>query len=283
MNKRETGALGHQDFCRFRDYLEKISGIHLPDNKEYLITTRLRKIMQEQDIESINRLLSVLDGTPGRGGLHEKIVDAMTTNETFWFRDNYPFEYFRRQLLPELFSSKTTGNVKVWCAACSSGQEPYSIAIVADEVATSSSQYAHRKVDIVATDISKSMLERCKTGIYDKLEITRGMSDARMRKHFHQVEQDQWQVDDQVSRRVTFKPLNLMESFNSLGKFDIIFCRNVLIYFNPELKSDILKRLHQQLLPGGILFLGASEGLGNNSHLFEMIQCQPGIAYRAIN
>ena len=271
-----------QEFHLFRDYLEKVCGIHLPDNKEYLVSTRLRKIMQEQKLESLKQLLKVLESSPGRGGLHEKIVDAMTTNETYWFRDNYPFQYFQQKLLPELFASSSHSRVKVWCAACSSGQEPYSLAIIADELMASQPQYANRQIEIVATDISRSMLERCKEGIYDKMEITRGMSDERMRKHFHQVNDNQWQVDEKIRRKVNFKPLNLMESYASIGRFDIIFCRNVLIYFTADLKSDIIKRMHAQLNPDGVLFLGASEGLGTNSQLFEMLHCQPGIAYRSL-
>ncbi|WP_317931625.1 protein-glutamate O-methyltransferase CheR [Halioxenophilus sp. WMMB6] len=279
-SKNQFADPNREEFHKFRDYLESVSGIHLPDNKDYLIVTRLKKILQNQGLDSITSLLSEVQRA-GRRELREQVINAMTTNETFWFRDNYPFHYFQQRLLPDLFRSRA-GKIRVWCAACSSGQEPYSLAMLADEMTSVGGQFAGRQVEFIATDISTAMLERCKEGVYDKLEITRGMRPERMQKHFHQVSENLWQVEANIRQKVNFRQLNLTDAFIGLGKFDVIFCRNVLIYFNSELKTNILGRLHEQLVTNGTLFLGASEGLGASGNLFEMIQCEPGIAYRAL-
>lgn len=276
----DNSAVNRHDFLAFRDVLEKISGIHLPENKSYLIATRLRKLMQERKIPDLRSLLDTLQINSDLR-LRTQVIDAMTTNETFWFRDSYPFEYFQKQLLPAAFAQKT-GKIRVWCAACSSGQEPYSLAMIVDEMTAAGGKFSGRQVEIVATDISASILDRSKQGIYDRLEITRGMSGDRVRRYFHQLDENQWQINESLRRRINFKALNLTEPFSPMGKFDVIFCRNVLIYFSAELKLDILTRLRQQLVANGTLFLGASEGIGGAGQLYKMLQCNPGIAFQAI-
>lgn len=275
----QTG-LNPQDFNQFRDLLENFSGIHLPTSKQYLVATRLRKLMQEHRFASLRDLMAALK-QGSQPALRNQVIDAMTTNETYWFRDNYPFQYFQNQILAEMAKTKLGGRLRVWCAACSSGQEPYSLAIIADEFSRLNNS-RDWQLEIVATDISNNMLERCREGIYDHLELTRGMSEHRLTRYFDKLDGGRWRVKDELRQRINFRKLNLMESFASLGRFDVIFCRNVLIYFTAELKSDILNRLHQQLQPKGILFLGASEGLGAIGDRFEMVQCQPGIAYRNV-
>ncbi len=268
------------EFDQFRSILETASGIHLPLSKQYLVATRLRKLMHQHNFGTLKQLLSTLRSASA-GSLRNQVVEAMTTNETFWFRDNYPFTYLSQHLLPQHTSTKPGGRLRIWCTACSSGQEPYSLAMIADEYVRSMGQ-STSLLDIVATDISDAMLERSRQGIYDHLELTRGMNDARLTKFFDDKGEGSWQVKSNLRNNISFRRLNLKDSFTSLGRFDIIFCRNVLIYFSSDLKNDILRRLHQQLQPGGILFLGASEGLGNCNDLFEMVQCNPGIAYRSV-
>ena len=205
----------------------------------------------------------------------------MTTNETFWFRDVYPFEYLAKVLLPELAKRKPNEKVRIWSAACSSGQEPYSISMVVEESMRGKLVGRGCDAEILATDLSASVLDIATQGIYDRPSLLRGLSTERARDFFVQQDDDNWRVKDSVRNRVRFRPLNLQESFFLLGKFDIIFCRNVLIYFSSELKLEILRKLHANLQPGGILFLGSSENIAGLNDLYEMVSCNPGLAYRA--
>jgi len=276
----ETTNLMSTDFQVFRDFLEDACGILLGDNKEYLVSSRLNKIMTENDIQS---LIQLVDKMKGRSNmkLRNRVVDAMTTNETLWFRDSYPFEYLKNTLLPEL-TKEGSGNIRIWSAACSSGQEPYSMSITTEEFRQSSMGILRRNVEITATDLSPTMLDHCKSAEYATLALNRGLSSERLNTYFDSQGDGIWKVKSSVSSRVQFRELNLMDSYALLGKFDIVFCRNVLIYFSAELKQDILSRIHATLKPGGVLFLGASEGLAGLQDKFEMIQCRPGLAYRAI-
>jgi chemotaxis protein methyltransferase CheR len=204
-------------------------------------------------------------------------VDAMTTNETLWFRDTYPFEVLANKLLPEVAANKRP--IKIWSAASSSGQEPYSMAMTIIET-------QQRKpgmlpsVAITATDISASMLDMCRAGVYDNLALGRGLSPERRRTFFEDAGDGRMKVKDNVKRLVNFRPQNLMDSYALLGKFDIIFCRNVLIYFSPDMKSQVLNQMANSLNPGGYLLLGASESLTGLTDRFEMVRCNPGIIYK---
>ena len=205
----------------------------------------------------------------------------MTTNETFWFRDGYPFDYLQSTLLPEFQGESAFGPIRIWSAACSSGQEPYSISMLVEESLKSSSK-GRRKVEVVATDLSGSMLDQARLGVYDKMSIMRGLSPLRLDNYLtRQKHYETWEVRPEIKRRIKFQALNLLDSYTSLGKFDVIFCRNVLIYFNGELKNSILRKLYGALKPGGALILGASEGLGGADDQFEMVHCSPGVIYRA--
>ncbi|MEO0444282.1 MAG: protein-glutamate O-methyltransferase CheR, partial [Pseudomonadota bacterium] len=168
---------------------------------------------------------------------------------------------------------------KIWSAACSSGQEPYSLGMLIEEF-----KERHRFVkslEITATDLSSKILEKAKLGQYDYLSIGRGLSQERLNKFFTSTCQKQWTIKPAIRRYIQFQPINLLDSYANLGRFDIIFCRNVLIYFTKETKSDILRRMHQCLNPGGFLCLGSSEGLGDVSSLFTMVNCNPGLIYQA--
>lgn len=272
-------SLSSDDYSLFQDFLQNAAGILLGDNKQYLVTSRLSKLMADQGISSLRELVTLLDGASQRS-LREAVIDAMTTNETLWFRDMHPFEIFRYRLLPEL-QRAPLDKIRIWSSACSSGQEPFSLSMLIEEYRSANLGVLKVPVDIVATDLSRAMLKICQSGEYDVLSLGRGLSEERKRRFFESVEGNSWRVKDPVRQRVRFQALNLKDSFLPLGKFDVVFCRNVLIYFSAELKADILRRIHATLKPGGYLVLGASEGLSGMSDLYEMVQCNPGIIYRA--
>lgn len=271
------------DFNLFRQFLEEACGISLGDNKQYLVTNRIRRILDEYQLKTLGELVVLLRQGFNRK-LREQVIDAMTTNETFWFRDVYPFENLQNKLLPDLMQPhlRMQGAVRIWSAACSYGQEPYSISMVVEEYKRSAMGVLPRPVSIIATDLSSTALEQAKSGVYDKLSIIRGLSQEKLDRYFDKTSDNQWQVKQAVRERVEFRSLNLLDSYSSLGKFDIVFCRNVLIYFNADLKREIMRKIHASLKPGGILYLGSSEGLAGASDLFEMVRCEPGILYRAI-
>lgn len=266
-----------QEYEAFKKFLQDACGILLGDNKQYLVKSRLRRILEENSLNSLGELLDRLK-RPGRSNLKEVVIDAMTTNETLWFRDNHPFRILQEKLLPEFAESKSGQPLRIWSAACSTGQEPYSVAMVTEEFRRTRPGRL-RDVKIVATDISKSVLDVARRGEYEMLAIGRGLSPERQKQFFSASANGGWQIKPQIKSMVEFKELNLLERY-LLGKFDIILCRNVLIYFSADLKKDILTRLHGSLNPGGYLILGASESLNGLSHLYEMVQCHPGIIYR---
>ncbi len=270
--------LDSKEFQEFRDYLQTVAGIDLGHNKQYLVATRIRRILIDYQCETLGSLTRLIKNASNQD-LRQKVIDAMTTNETFWFRDIYPFQHLQKSILPELVGKPGGNRVRFWSAACSSGQEPYSLSVVIEEFLRSNR--SETPFEIVATDLSSKILESAKLGEYDRLSIARGLSEQRLREFFDHPAPDRWRVKEKVRRRVLFKPLNLQDSYLLLGKFDVVFCRNVLIYFSADLKRDILERIHGAMKPGGYLFLGSSESLGSAADLFEMIHCNPGVVYKA--
>ncbi|MGM0594019.1 MAG: CheR family methyltransferase [Pseudomonadota bacterium] len=266
-----------QDYDDFRRYLEEHSGIVLGDNKHYLVTSRLNRLMREFGIDDFNVLMRRLK-TERKSKLHEQIVDAMTTNETLWFRDTYPFEVMKQTILPEL-SQRRLSQLRIWSAACSSGQEAYSISITLSEYLASKPGSLPSNIQIIGTDISSSMLNDAKAGLYDQMSLARGMSDERRKRYFVPVG-NKWQVRPEIKSRASFRELNLLNNFSPLGKFDIVFCRNVLIYFSSQLKTDILNRIAKTLNPGGFLFLGGSESPTSYTDAFELVRTPKGVVYR---
>ncbi len=263
----------YRDFCRF---LEAQCGIVLGDSKQYLVRSRLSPLVTKFKLTSLSDLLREV--VTGRNReLRVAAVDAMTTNETLWFRDTYPFTVLADRLLPEMAANKRP--IKIWSAASSSGQEPYSMAMTVLEVQQRRPGLLS-SVSITATDISASMLNMCRAGVYDNLALGRGLSPERRRMFFENADDGKMKVKDNVKRLVNFRPQNLMESYALLGKFDIIFCRNVLIYFSPEMKAKVLNQMANNLNPGGYLLLGASESLTGLTDKFEMVRCNPGIIYK---
>ncbi|KWU02034.1 MAG: protein-glutamate O-methyltransferase [Vibrio toranzoniae] len=269
-------TISDQEYRDFSRFLESQCGIVLGDSKQYLVRSRLSPLVAKFNLASLSDLLK--DVVTGRNReLRVAAVDAMTTNETLWFRDTYPFAVLADKLLPEIAANKRP--IKIWSAASSSGQEAYSMAMTILET------QARRpgmlpNVSITGTDISASMLDMCRTGAYDNLALGRGLSPERRRTFFEDAGDGRMKVKDNVKRMVNFRPQNLMESYALLGKFDIIFCRNVLIYFSPEMKSKVLNQMANSLNPGGYLLLGASESLTGLTDRFEMVRCNPGIIYK---
>ncbi len=269
-------SLSAQEYDDFRRFLEQASGIVLGDNKQYLVTSRLTRLMNDQGIGSFAELMRRIR-TDSR--VRNRIMDAMTTNETSWFRDSYPFDIFKEVFLPE-FAQKQARQVRVWSAASSTGQEAYSLSMVASEYLRSRpGSLPAGAVQFLGTDISPTVIEQARSGFYEGAAITRGLSEER-KQRFFTPRDGGWQVNDEVRSRVNFRELNLMQSFASLGRFDIVYCRNVLIYFSAELKRDILARMAKALNPGGYLVLGGSESITNYSDDFELVRWRSGVVYR---
>jgi chemotaxis protein methyltransferase CheR len=243
------------EFEFLRAFLKTRSGLALTPEKRYLVESRLSPICRRFEMDNLSQLVTVLKG--GRGAnIENAVVEAMTTNETFFFRDKGPFDLFKEVLLPRYLTARaSTRRLRIWCAAASTGQEPYSLAMLLKEA---SSRLAGWQIEIVATDISTEVLEKAKTGVYNQFEVQRGLPIQLLVKYFKQ-NGDQWQISQQIRSMVDYRPLNLIKDFARLGTFDIVYCRNVLIYFDKPTKADVLQRLSNAMAPDGALLLGAAE------------------------
>jgi len=272
-----SGEVTGEEYEGFRVFLAESCGIVLGEHKQYLLTTRLRPVLEEFGLASLRDLLEHLRHGVGLG-LRERVVDAMTTNETYWFRDGYPFDILATTVLPELERRRCT-MPRIWSAACSSGQETYSISIVVQDYLRARPHAFPGDVQVVGTDISPTMLKKARAGVYYESELLRGLPAELRERHFHR-HPGGWEVTPQVRARVRFLDLNLLKSYALLGRFDVIFCRNVLIYFSSESRRDILDRMAKVLNPGGCLMLGASESLSGHSSKFQMARVGGGILYR---
>ena len=187
----------------------------------------------------------------------------------------------KKKLIPEFIKSNPNQRLRIWSAACSSGQEPYSLSMSIDEFERSNAGQLRSGAQIVATDLSGGILNAAKSAEYDSLSVARGLSQERLARHFDQLAPGRWALKPALRNRVEFRAINLLDSYSMLGKFEIVFCRNVLIYFSADVKKDILRRIHATLKPGGYLMLGASEALNGLPELYQMVQCNPGIVYQA--
>jgi len=273
--------ISFEEFRLIRDYVEKHCGIHLSDDKVYLVETRLTTLMFEQGCSTFGELYrkAIADRT---NVLRDKIIEAITTNETFWFRDMHPFgilnEVLFKQYADEVAAGKRT-KIRIWSAACSTGQEPYSIAMTFLEYARHHPVLKPEHIEIVASDISSTVLFLGKLGRYDSLSMSRGLSEKYRERYFFS-DKKVWTIKDEVKQLVRFQKLNLQEIFNSIGRQDIIFCRNILIYFSLDFKQDILKRIAALLRPSGYLFLGASESIIMYTKDYEMLRHAMGLYYQ---
>jgi len=262
-----------EEYSAFKSFLRDASGIELGDGKEYLVVSRLSSLLHQHKLAGMKALLSEL--TAGRNiRLKANVIDAMTTNETFWFRDAPHFKLLTAKIFPEVNGQR----LRVWSAACSSGQEPYSISMQAYDYRMRNPGRL-KEIEIVATDISASVLEEARKGVYSGLAASRGLDDEQRRRYFS-VHPQGYEVKPEIKNSVRFQEFNLTRDFASLGRFDVIFCRNVLIYFPPAVKQDIIQRMSRVLQPGGYLFLGSTESMPVQTGVFEMVAEQGGIIYR---
>jgi chemotaxis protein methyltransferase CheR len=245
-----------QDYEFLRKILKERSGLDLSADKQYLVESRLVPLARKAGLPGISELVAKMKS--GEAALITDVVEAMTTNETFFFRDKIPFDHLRDTVLPMLSQSRANRRtLRIWSAACSTGQEPYSIAMCLKEKAAA---LAGWRIEIVGTDLSQEVLEKSKAGIYSQFEVQRGLPIQLLIKYFAQVG-EMWQLNADVRAMVQYRQLNLLQDFSSLGKFDVIFCRNVLIYFDQETKAAIFERVAKVLEPDGILMLGAAESV----------------------
>ncbi len=244
------------DYDFLRKLLKERSGLDLSADKQYLVESRLVPLARKVGLPGIGELVARLKN--GDTSLITDVVEAMTTNETFFFRDKIPFDHMRDTILPALTQSRASRRtLRIWSAACSTGQEPYSVAMCLKEKAA---MLAGWRVEIVGTDLSQEVLEKSKSGIYSQFEVQRGLPIQLLVKYFAQIG-EMWQLNADIRGMVQYRQLNLLQDFSSLGKFDVIFCRNVLIYFDQETKAAIFERIARALEPDGMLMLGAAESV----------------------
>jgi chemotaxis protein methyltransferase CheR len=261
------------DFDLLCRLLKERSGLLLSSDKAYLLESRLLPVVRRRNMKSLDELVAVL-----RHRLEEElvrdVVEAMTTNESSFFRDLKPFDQFRDFILPELMKARAgKRTLRIWSAACSSGQEPYSLAMMLSE---QKEKLAGWQIEIVATDLSTEILEKAQTGLYTQFEVQRGLPIQLLVKYFHQ-EGERWRIDPAIGGMVRFRYLNLLEDFTHLGHFDVVFLRNVLIYFDQSTKTLVLDRIARVLQPDGYLILGGAETIIGITDKFQAAVDQRGI------
>jgi len=244
-----------QDFDYLRKLLRERSGLSLSVEKQYLAESRLLPVARRHGLTTLTQLIDRLKDASAMP-LTIEVVEAMTTNETLFFRDKLPFDNFRDTVLPALVAARARDKrIRIWCAAASTGQEPYSLAMM---IKSFGARLAGFRFEILATDLSANVLARAKAGIYSQFEVQRGLPVQLLVKYFNQIG-DNWELTPEIRDMVKFRPLNLLNDFSPLGQFDLVFCRNVLIYFDQDTKTDVLNRLARQIPDDGFLALGGAE------------------------
>ena len=260
------------DYEYLRKLLKDHSGLDLSTDKQYLIESRLLPLARKAGLPGISDLVQKMKG--GSNALITQVVEAMTTNETFFFRDKVPFDHFRDTIMPEMLKLRAARkSLRIWCAAGSTGQEPYSLAMCLKEMSAALSGW---RVEILATDLSQEVLEKSRTGIYSQFEVQRGLPIQMLVKYFKQIG-ELWQINPDIRGMVAHRQLNLLHDFGQLGSFDVIFCRNVLIYFDQETKANIFGRLVRSMEPDGFLVLGAAETVVGLTEAFKPIGDRRGL------
>ena len=262
-----------EDFELISGLLKQRSGLILPTDKVYLLESRLTPIAHKRGLETLDDLVNEIR-LKRKEDLLVEITEAMTTNESFFFRDNKPFDLFKDTVMPQLLENRANQRrIRIWCAAASTGQEPYSLAIILKEM---EAKLAGWKVEIVGTDISQKVLDKAKEGMFSQFEVQRGLPIQLLIKYFNQVG-DLWQISDDIKNMVTYKMFNLLDPFSMMGSFDVIFCRNVLIYFDQPTKSEVLEKMRKLIPDDGTLFLGAAETVLGITDQFKPVQGQRGL------
>lgn len=259
------------EFKVFAQYIHALCGVSLDDSKAYLIETRLGGLAQDNGCATFSELYYKARSDLSKT-LPRQIIDAITTNETLFFRDSAPFEMLQHKILPDLIDRRKSKSflrsaplpLRIWSAACSTGQEVYSIAIILKEILGDLNQYNLR---LTGTDISNRAVAQASRGEYNKIEIERGLPAGKLERYFSDLN-GSWKIKDEIRALATFRTINLLEDFSSLGRFDIIFCRNVAIYFSDQDKAYLYKRLAAVLEPDGYLIIGGTESLTGVCSLF---------------
>lgn len=248
-------TLPQGDFDFLAAMLKRRSGLIITPDKLYLVESRLMPIARKEQLPGVPQLIAKLRG-PGTEALQRAVTDAMTTNESLFFRDKTPFDQFEKEMLPALVKARAAQRrIRIWCAAASTGQEPYSLAITLKEKAA---QYAGWTFDIQGTDICEDVIKRAQEGVYSQFEVQRGMPIQLLVKYFSK-EGENWRIRDEIRQMVKYRLYNLLDSYGPLGQFDVVMCRNVLIYFDKASKEDILRRIAQTMPADGYLLLGSAE------------------------
>jgi len=271
----ESGdVVSPEDYNFITSFLLDTTGLSLGENKEYLLEARLIPLAQSHGMNGVEDLVLALKSRIDPS-LEKDVMEAMTTNESSFFRDRRPFDELKNSILPSVIAERQSQRkLRIWCAACSHGQEPYSIVM---QIREHFPELADWNIQIVATDLCSKALERAQGGVYSQFEVQRGLPVQLLMKYFDQCEQG-WKIKPEIGTGIQWKHLNLLNDFQHLGMFDIVFCRNVLIYFKPEKKKDILNRISRQMSTSGVLLLGAAETvLGISDQYSKMASCQSAI------
>lgn len=263
------------------DYVAQLvrarSGLVLSVDKTYLLESRLAPLARREGFSSIDQMVTELRAKKDER-LAWLVTETMTTNETFFFRDKTPFELFEKTVLPAMAASRRAGDrLRIWCAACSTGQEPYSLAMLLDQ--------AHAKLgglqpEILATDICSKALEKAKSGVYSQFEVQRGLP-VRLLVNYFEKSDEMWRISPKLQRYIQFRRFNLLDDYGALGRFDVIYCRNVLIYFDQKTKTSILDRMARQSHDDAYLFLGAAETVMGLTNAYKGVEGQRGLYRRA--
>jgi len=262
-----------------RKLLKERSGLVLAADKQYLIESRLMPVARRAGYSSISELVQKLQSSNAEN-LRMQVTEAMTINESLFFRDMVPFDRFRDMVLPSMLETRTkTRRLRIWCTAASTGQEPYSLAMI---IRSMKEKFFNWTIDIIATDISHEVLEKAKAGVYSQFEVQRGLPIQMLLQHFDRVG-EHWRISTEIRKMVQFRHFNLLANFSSLGTFDVVFCRNVLIYFDHSTKIEVLGRIAQSLAPDGFLLMGAVETVVGLTDSLMPLPDKRGLYVRALS
>jgi len=266
-------ALSTTAFQTFATLLKSRSGLVIGPDKLYLLETRLAATLKKEQLRDLAALADKLRA-PGAEPLIRQVVEAMTTNESFFFRDDKPFQHFRNQALPRLLASRSPGvPLRVWSAASSSGQEAYSLAMILSECR---SVVGDRRIEIIGTDLARDQVARARDGLYTQFEVQRGLPVQMLMRYFRK-EQNGWRISDAIRAMVQYREWNLLADLRPLGQFDVVFCRNVLIYFDQPTKTKVLEAIARQMVADGMLYLGGAETVLGISSRFAPLATERGV------
>jgi chemotaxis protein methyltransferase CheR len=276
-------SISPEELKAFAQYIHRLTGISLDASKGYLLESRLGSMLKEQGCGSFSELLYKIRGD-GTRTLDRKLIDQITTGETLFFRDQAPFELLQHKVLPDLLDRRTRNQrfpgsipIRIWSAACSSGQELYSIAMILKDLVGGSDRF---QVRLLGTDISDRAVAAASRGVFNRIEIERGLPQEKLRRFFKAEPDGNWKVNDDLRGMATFRTFNLLQDFTSLGRFDIVLCRNVAIYFNDADRADVFTRLGRSMEVDGYLLIGATESLSGLCPQYESHRYMRSVYYQ---